>query len=66
MEDLFSAAAGGVDVTALEEVRTTGKTKARAQAIAIAHGLIYDPHIDGALRLTPAGRAKLAAGRPLS
>lgn len=59
--DLFEDAAGGVDVTALEEIRATGKTKAKAQAIAIAHGLAYDPHVDGRLRLTPVGRTKLAA-----
>jgi hypothetical protein len=29
--------------------------------IAVAHGLAYDPHVDGRLRLTPVGRAKLAA-----
>lgn len=59
--DLFADAAGGVDVVALEEIRTTGKTSKKAQAIAIAHGLAYDPHVDGRLRLTPAGREKLAA-----
>lgn len=59
--DLFADAAGGVDVTALEEIRTTGKTSKKAQAIAVAHGLAYDPHVDGRLRLTPVGRAKLAA-----
>jgi len=30
-------------------------------AIAIAHGLAYDPHVNGRLRLTPAGREKLEA-----
>lgn len=59
--DLFTDAAGGVDVVALEGIRTTGKVKAKAQAIAIAWGLAYDPHIDGRLRLTSVGRAKLAA-----
>ena len=59
--DLFADAAGGVDVTALEEIRATGKTSAKRTQIAVAHGLAYDPHVDGRLRLTPAGRAKLAA-----
>lgn len=58
--DLFSDAAGGVDVVALEEIRTTGKTSAKRTQIAIAHGLAYDPHADGRLRLTPVGREKLA------
>ena len=61
--DLFADAAGGVDVVALEEIRTTGKTKPKALTIAVAHGLAYDPHVDGRLRLTPVGRAKLAAGQ---
>lgn len=59
--DLFADAAGGVDVVALEEIRTTGKAKPKAVTIAVAHGLAYDPHVDGRLRLTPVGRAKLAA-----
>ncbi|HEX7246435.1 MAG TPA: hypothetical protein VF245_12820 [Solirubrobacterales bacterium] len=57
--DLFSEAAGA-DVVALEEVQRTGKTNAKATTIAIAHGLVYDPHVDGRLRLTPLGREKLA------
>lgn len=57
--DLFTDAAGGVDVVALEEIRTTGKTNAKATTIAIAHGLAYDPHVDGRMRLTPVGREKL-------
>jgi len=59
--DLFADAAGGVDVVALEEIRTTGKTSAKRTQIAIAHGLAYDPHVDGRLRLTPVGREKLGA-----
>ena len=63
--DLFTDAAGGVDVAALEEIRVsgklTGKTSAKRTSIAIAHGLAYDPHVDGRLRLTPVGREKLAA-----
>ena len=60
--DLFTdAAGGGVDVVALEEIRTTGKTSAKRTEIAIAHGLAFDPHVDGRLRLTPPGRAALAA-----
>jgi hypothetical protein len=43
----------------LEEIRAKGKTKAKAQTITIAHGLAYDPHVDGRLRLTPAGEARL-------
>lgn len=57
--DLFADAAGGVDVLALEEIRVKGKTSTRAQAIAIAHGLAYDPHVDGRLRLSPVGRRAL-------
>lgn len=59
--DLFAAAAGGVDVVALEEIRVKGKTKQKPQQIAIAHGLAFDPHVDGRLRLTPVGAARLAA-----
>jgi len=59
--DLFTDAAGGVDVVALEEIRATGKTKPKALTIAIAHGLAYDPHVDGRHRLTPVGREKLEA-----
>lgn len=33
----------------------------REQAISIAHGLAYDPHVDGKLRLTPTGRERLTA-----
>lgn len=44
----------------LEEIRVKGKTKPKAQTIAIAHGLAYDPHVDGRLRLTPRGREKLS------
>lgn len=47
----------------LEEIAATGKTKARMQTLAVAHGLAYDPHVDGRLRLTPLGRARLAAAR---
>jgi hypothetical protein len=48
-----------VDTAALEQIRLEGKAKQKAQAIAIAHGLAFDPHVDGRLRLTPAGREKL-------
>lgn len=44
----------------IERRKIGGKTKPRLQGIAIAHGLAYDPHVDGKLRLTPAGRARLA------
>ena len=64
MDDLFSDAAG-CDVTALEEIRAKGKTSTKAQARAIAHGLAYDPHVEGKLKLTPAGREKLRAAREL-
>lgn len=47
----------------LEEIAATGKTKPKVQTVAIAHGLAYDPHVDGRLRLTSPGRAKLAAQR---
>lgn len=52
------------DTAALEQIRLEGKTKAKDQARAIAHGLAYNPHVDGRLKLTPAGRAKLAARAP--
>lgn len=53
-----------VDVGILEQIRRTGKVKpARPKqvAVVIAHGLAYDPHIDGRLRLTKPGLAKLRA-----
>lgn len=59
--DLFTDAAGGIDIVALEKIRATGKAKPREATIAIAHGLAYDPHVDGRLRLTPVGREKLRA-----
>lgn len=43
----------------LDEIRRTGKAKPRQQAIAIAHGLAFDPHVDGRLRLTPVGVERL-------
>jgi hypothetical protein len=49
-----------VAISFLEEIRAKGKTKDKAQTRAIAHGLAYDPHVDGRLRLTPAGEARLA------
>lgn len=49
-----------VAVGFLEEIRAKGKTKPKVQTIAIAHGLAFDPHVDGRLRLTPAGEARLA------
>lgn len=57
--DLFSDAVG-CDVEALELIQKTGKAKPKQVSIAIAHGLAYDPHVDGRLRLTPVGREKLA------
>lgn len=61
-EQLFSDTERlGVALAFLEEIRDTGKTKARPQAMAIAHGLAYDPHVDGRLRLTPPGRERLRA-----
>jgi hypothetical protein len=49
----------------LEEIRVTGKltgkTSKRETSKAIAHGLAYNPHVDGRLRLTPRGREKLEA-----
>jgi hypothetical protein len=53
----------GIALGFLEEIRATGQTKPKALTIAIAHGLAYDPQVDGRLRLTPVGRAKLAAAR---
>lgn len=45
----------------LAEIRTTGKTSSKkGKQIAIAHGHVYDPHVDGRLRLTPVGRERLA------
>lgn len=45
----------------LMEIRDRGKTKPKAQTIAVAHGLAYDPHVDGRLRLTSRGLAQLNA-----
>lgn len=50
----------------LMEIRDKGKTKPKVQTIAIAHGLAYDPHVDGRLRLTLVGRAKLAEDRTVA
>lgn len=47
----------------LAEIEATGKTKPKAQQMAIAHGLAVDRHVDGRLRLTPAGAEKLAHSR---
>lgn len=55
-----------VDVSALEQIDCEGKAKTKAQQIAIAHGLAFDPHVDGRLRLTPLGREKLRAARSLA
>jgi hypothetical protein len=33
----------------------------KAANVPMAHGLVYDPHIDGKLKLTPAGLAKVRA-----
>lgn len=62
--DLFADAGVEVEKPAptitLEEIRLTGRVKGKRHlAIAIAHGLAYDPHVDGRLRLTPVGRAAL-------
>lgn len=48
-----------VDVGALEQIRLEGKAKPRQVAIALAHGLAVDRHVDGRLRLTSAGLAAL-------
>lgn len=49
-----------VALALLEEIRHTGKTTSKkGKQIAIAHGEVYDPHVDGRLRLTPVGRARL-------
>lgn len=48
-------------VALLAEIRDTGKSSSkRGKAIAIAHGHVYDPHVDGRLRLTPIGRERVA------
>lgn len=61
-EQLFSDTERlGVALAFLEEIRDRGKTKPKPQAMAIAHGLAYDPHVDGRLRLTPPGRERLRA-----
>jgi hypothetical protein len=57
----FLLEARHVDVATLEEIRRTGKTKPRLQTVAIAHGLAYDPHVNGRLRLTPKGYARIRA-----
>lgn len=46
-------------VAFLAEIRDTGKTSKKATSVAIAHGLAYDPHVDGRLRLTDRGRERL-------
>ena len=33
----------------------------KAANVPMAHGLVYDPHVDGRLKLTPKGREKLRA-----
>jgi hypothetical protein len=33
----------------------------KAANVLMAHGLAYDPHVDGRLKLTPAGLAQLKA-----
>lgn len=63
MTDLFSDAAGVADLDALASIARREQVGAKRTSIAIAHGLAYDPHVDGKLRLTPVGRDKLAAYR---
>jgi hypothetical protein len=46
-------------LAALRKLQAGGKLSEREATIAIAHGDVYDPHIDGRLRLTSAGLAKL-------
>jgi hypothetical protein len=36
------------------------KLKKRTLSILCAHSLLYDPHVDGRLRMSPAGRELLA------
>jgi hypothetical protein len=62
MDTLFNVPSD-VDAAALEQIRLEGKAKPKQQQIAIARGLAFDPHVDGRLRLTPAGRAQLAGAR---
>jgi hypothetical protein len=33
----------------------------KAANVPMAHGLVFDPHVDGRLRLTPKGLAKVRA-----
>jgi hypothetical protein len=44
-----------LEVESLEQIRKRGKTSTKATAVAIAHGLAFDPHVDGRLRLTSKG-----------
>lgn len=52
-----------IDYDALGQIaytgRIIGKRSDHRTMRAIAHGLAYDPHIDGRLKLTPPGRARL-------
>lgn len=53
-----------VDLEALAQIEKLGKVLGAKRdsrtMIAIAHGLAYDPHVEGRLKLTPVGRERLA------
>lgn len=48
-----------VDVETLRKIHLRQKPNERRANVAIAHGLAYNPHVDGKLRLTPRGREHL-------
>lgn len=59
---LFDAGLGraAADMETLRRIHAGKVTRGtKAANVPLAHGLAYDPHVDGRLRLTPAGRAKL-------
>lgn len=52
---------GAANLDALRRLYSGQKLAKREQNILCAHGLAYDPHVDGRLRLTPPGLAKVKA-----
>lgn len=54
------------DPDVLRRIHETGQAAQRAEAVAIAQGLAYNPHVDGRLRLTEPGRQMLEGSATLS
>lgn len=52
---------GAANLDALRRFHAGQKIGQREQNVLLAHGLLFDPHVDGKLRLTPPGRAKVLA-----